>query len=75
MEDDGIQDILALIITDAIETYLLQKFLTTLWYIWKAQMIVGLLGKPRTLPRCTMLFVPIYHNNLGNLCRGQTGQC
>lgn len=36
-EDDGVQVILPLIITDIVQDSLLQKILITLWYIWKAQ--------------------------------------
>jgi len=37
MEDDRVQDILSIIITDSTDNSLLQKILTTLWYIWKAR--------------------------------------
>ena len=36
-EDDGVQIILSTFITTSVSDYLLQKILTTMWYIWKAR--------------------------------------
>jgi len=36
-EDDGVQVILSVLITDSTENSLMQKILITMWYIWKAQ--------------------------------------
>jgi hypothetical protein len=36
-EDDGVQVILSMLITDSTENALMQKILITMWYIWKAR--------------------------------------
>jgi hypothetical protein len=37
LEDDGVQVILPLIIIDFVDDSLMQKILTTLWFLWKAR--------------------------------------